>query len=337
MKQFVLLLFLSATCAMSGPSAEPLRLEASLDAMGSVFSIVAYGDDRTTMESAVEDAFEEVRRLDRMLSNYRSNSEWSKVNRLAGSQSVIVSTELFRLLAACNWYSAASDGAFDISVGPLMKVWGFYRGSGRLPHRSEVRSALRFVGYRRLLLDDRNSAVRFERPGVELDPGGIGKGYAVDQIVKVLKTGGIRSALVSAGGSSIFAMSSPPNEPGWRVAIRNPLNKNLSIEEITLRDQSMSTSGTYEKFFTAGGQIYSHIMDPRTGWPAPGMLSVSVIAPAALDSEAWTKPVFINGRRWAAERLPKGLRAYLCEDPAGRGARTRFADKRMEPQCAWLQ
>ncbi|MFN0167697.1 MAG: FAD:protein FMN transferase [Bryobacteraceae bacterium] len=305
--------------------------------MGSVYSIVVYGADRTTMESAVEDAFEEVRRLDRMLSNYRPNSEWSKVNRLAGSQSVIVSTELFRLLAACDTYSTLSDGAFDISVGPLMKVWGFYRGSGRLPHQAEIRTALRLVGYRNIVLDPRHSIVRFKRPGVEIDPGGIGKGYAVQRIVEVLKAGGIQSALVSAGGSSIFALGSPPNEAGWRIAIRNPLNKDVSIEEITLHDRSMSTSGTYEKFFTAGGRTYSHIMDPRTGWPAPGMLSVSVIAPSPLDSEAWTKPVFINGRRWAAQRLPNGFRAYLCEDPAGRTARRRFADTRMEPQCAWLQ
>lgn len=325
MKPVVLLLFLGASAA-SLFAGELLRLEQSLDAMGSVYSIVAYGEDRSRMLAAVDQAFDEVRRLDRMLSNYRPDSELSRVNGAAARGPVHVSEELFRLLEACLEYSRQSEGAFDISVGPLMKVWGFYRGSGRLPHRAEIRGVFGRIGYRRVTLDRSTRSVKFERDGMELDPGGIGKGYAVDRVIEILKAAEIKSALVSAGSSSIFALGSPPNEKGWKISVRHPRDLRKSVSEVVLRDTSLSTSGTSEKFFRAEGKLYSHIMDPRTGYPAQGVLSVTVIAPKCIDSEAWTKPVFINGGVWAAKHLRKEFRVFLCEDKGG-----------SEQACAWLQ
>jgi thiamine biosynthesis lipoprotein len=326
----VLVLFLLPLMGAASESARPaaktdtLRLESSVVAMGSAYSVVVYGEDRTHMEEAVDAAFEEVHRLDEMLSNYRPESELSEVNRAAAERPVAVTQELFDLLAACVKYSRESDGAFDITVGPLMKVWGFYKGTGRLPHRAEVRAALDRVGYRHIVLDRPNRTVRFARSGAELDPGGIGKGYAVDRMIEVLKQYGIRTALVSASGSSIFGLGAPPGEKGWKVQIRDPKDQSKSVAEVYLKDESMSTSGNYEKFFRAEGKIYSHIMDPRTGWPAQGVLTVSVVAPRTLDSEAWTKPFFVNGREWAAKHKPAGLRAFFCEDLP-------------EKSCAWLQ
>lgn len=325
MKHSVVLLLLAALVAAgSEVNKAPLRLERSLDAMGSTFTAVLYGEDVGKMQSAVEQAFDEVRRLDHMLSNYIPSSELSEVNRRAAAQPVGVSTEFFNLLAACITYSRQSEGAFDISVGPLMKVWGFYKGSGRLPHRAEIRGAMASVGYSNILLDSKNHTVRFARTGVELDPGGIGKGYAVDRMAGILKESGVQSALINAAGSSIYAIGSPPNERGWRTKIRDPKDASKTAEEVYLKNQSMSTSGNYEKSFVAEGKIYSHIMDPRTGYPAKGMLSVSVIAPKTLDTEAWTKPYFIQGREWAAKHKQKGFRVFLCED-------------RSETACAWLQ
>ena len=161
MKQIVVVLFLLAVFGPLAVSSEQLRLESSADAMGSTYSLVLYGEDRSRLEAASEEAFEEVRRLDRMLSNYRPDSEWSEVNRHAAERPVKVSVELFKLFSACVEYSRLSDGAFDISVGPLMKVWGFYKGSGHLPHRAEVRGALTKVGYRNLILDPAAKTVRF--------------------------------------------------------------------------------------------------------------------------------------------------------------------------------
>ncbi len=328
MKQIVVVLFLLAVFAPLAATSEELRLESSVDAMGSTYSLVLYGEDRGHIEAASEEAFQEVRRLDRMLSNYRPESEWSEVNRHAAERPVKVSAELFHLLSACVEYSRQSEGAFDISVGPLMKVWGFYKGSGHLPKAAEVRGALSKVGYRNILLDPGGRTVRFAREGVELDPGGIGKGYAVDRMVEILRKDGIAAALVSASGSSIYALGAPPGEAGWRVRIRDPKDEEKTVTEVTLKNESMSTSGNYEKFFLAEGKMYSHIMDPRTGFPATGMLSASVITPLTLDSEAWTKPCYINGREWTAKHHPKGFRVFLCPDTGEGGT---------GQSCAWLQ
>lgn len=293
--------------------------------MGSTFSIAAWGSDRGTLAAAVESALEEARRLDRMLSNYRPESEWSVVNRNASNRDVTVSQELFDLLAACVRYSEQSEGAFDITVGPLMRVWGFYKGSGRMPHRSEVRAALARIGYKNLDLQPTTRTVRFRKNGLEIDPGGIGKGYAVDRMAEILRANGVSGALINAGGSSMYGLNTPADDPrGWKVVIRDPRHADKHVAELYLKNQSMSTSGNYEKFFKVGKRIYSHIMDPRTGFPSMGMYSVSVVAPRCIDSEAWTKPTYILGRQWAAKHLPAGFRAFLCED-------------RGEAQCAWLQ
>jgi thiamine biosynthesis lipoprotein len=323
-QQFVIVLFLLAASAAYGQQ-DLLRLEKSADAMGSTYSIALYGSDRVKMEAAIDAAFDEVRRLDELLSNYLPGSQWSEVNRNAAVKPVKVSPELFQVLSACVEYSRESEGAFDITVGPLMKVWGFYKGSGHLPHKPEIAAALAKVGYRHIVLDKAAQTVRFDRQGVEMDPGGIGKGYAVDRMVEVLKKNGFRTALIAGSGSSIYGMGAPPDEPrGWPVKIKDPWDNRKTQAEVFLKDSSMSTSGSYEKFFRAEGKIYAHIMDPRTGYPAQGSVSVSVISPRTIDSEVWAKPYFINGRPWAAKHRPKDFRVFFCED-------------RMEKPCAWLQ
>lgn len=304
--------------------AELLRLESSVEAMGSTYSVVLYGPDRDKLEAAAELAFTEAKRLDEELSNYKPDSPWSQVNRFAAERPVKVPPELFDLLSDCVNYSKLSGGAFDITVGPLMRVWGFYKGTGHLPKPGEVKAALEHVGYRNILLDPQTQTVRFAKKGVEMDPGGIGKGFAVDRIVDVLRKAGIKTALVSGSGSSIYGMGAPPGEKGWSISIRDPRDETKTAQQVLLHDESLSTSGSYEKFFEAEGKIYAHIMDPRTGFPARGMLSVSVITPRTIDSEAWCKPFFINGRAWAAQHKPERTRVFFCEDKA-------------EQQCVWLQ
>ena len=333
MKHRVLTLFLIFALAPAAkpdakaPEKQPemSRAEGSVDAMGSAFTVVAYGKDRDLLQSAVESALEEARRLDQLLSNYKPESEWSQVNRGAADHPVHVSPELFQLLSACVNYSRQSDGAFDITVGPLMKIWGFYKGSGHLPHRAEVLGALSQTGYKGLLLDPKNQTVQFARHGMEMDPGGIGKGYAVDKMADVLEQNGITSALISGGGSSIYAIGAPPQDPkGWVINIKNPRNTSKTVASAFLKDESLSTSGNYEKFFYAEGRLWSHIMDPRTGYPSTGMLSVSVITPKTIDSEAWCKPYYILGRDWTLKHKPKNFRVFMCED-------------RSDVPCAWLQ
>ncbi len=319
----VVLCLSGSVCATT--QAPLLRLEKSGEAMGSTYTVDLYGSSRIPMEAAADAAFDEVRRLDDLLSNYKPDSELSQVNRRAAAAPMKISPELFQILAGCVEYSRQSEGAFDISVGPLMKVWGFYKGSGHLPHRAEVQAALTKVGYRHVHLDPAAQTVWFDRAGVELDPGGIGKGYAVDRMVNVLRQKGFTIALVAGSGSSIYGMGAPPSEPrGWRVEIKNPWDASKTSAEVFLKDMSMSTSGSYEKFFRAEGKTYAHIMDPRTGYPAQGSVSVSVIAPRTIDSEVWAKPYFVNGRPWAVKHKPNDFRVFFCED-------------RTDQPCAWLQ
>lgn len=307
-----------------GFSEKPIRLERSVGAMGTLYTVDLYGSNLGTLQAAAEDAFEEVKRLDAMLSNYLPDSELSHVNSSAADEAVPVSRELFDLIEKCMNASRESEGAFDVTVGPLMKAWGFYKGSGHLPHRAEVRMALNNIGYQNIELDRQHLTIHFKKHGMSLDPGGVGKGYAVDRMVAILRKHGITSGLISGGGSSIYGIGKPPNDPrGWYIRIQDPKDTKQTASELYLNNNSVSTSGSYEKFFWAEGKLYSHIMDPRTGYPSEGTLSVSIVAPHTLDSEIWAKPYYILGRKWTAQHLRPGFHVLMCEDKAGAA-------------CAWL-
>ncbi len=295
------------------PSGPLQRYEASASIMGSVYTIAAYGGHRGRLASAIRTAFDEARRIDALLSNYKPDSELSRINLEAADGPVEVSPEMARLLARCLEYSRRSDGAFDITVGPLMNVWGFFKGSGELPSISAISQARRHVGYRLLSLDLKKRTIEFRTTGVELDPGGIGKGYAVDRMANVLRGAEVTRAFISAAGSSLYAIGTPPDEPrGWYVRIRDPESAEVTRAELYLKDGSLSTSGSYEKFFEADGKTYSHIMDPRTGRPAEAVASVSVLSRHTLDSEAWTKAFFVNGRKWSETHKREDFRVFLC-------------------------
>ena len=197
-----------------------------------------------------------------------------------------------------------------------MKAWGFYRGTGELPQPEELVKALGTVGYTNIILDEQYLTIRLAKEGVELDPGGIGKGFAVDKMVEILKSHEVYSALIVAGGSTIYGLGTPPNEPGWTVTIKDPRQPSKVAETLSLKNEAVSTSGNLEKFFWADGKIWGHIIDPRTGYPANGTLSVSVIAPRSVDSEAWTKPYYIHGRRWTEKHKQDNFRVFYCEEQA---------------------
>ncbi len=302
--------------AMSPAAEEPEleRYEASASVMGSEMRIALYGPRKGALASAAVAAFEEARRIDRLISNYRLDSEWSRLNDEAGRGPVKVSRESVDLLAACVEYSRRSEGAFDVTVGRLVEAWGFFRGSGSLPGGLRLQRALASTGYQRLELDRANQTVHFAVPGLSLDPGGIGKGYAVERMADLLRRYRVESALISAGTSTLYAIGAPPDRPeGWPVEIREPRNPDLAATTVRLRDSSLSTSGSYEKLFEVDGKVYSHIFDPRTGAPAQGTLSASVVADSALDSEAWSTALFVNGSDWARRKAPADLRIFFCE------------------------
>ena len=284
-------------------SASLTRYEASRAAMGTEFNVVAYGQDPKLLAEAVEEAFEEIDRLDAQMSNYKPDSELSLINREAASHAVRVEPGLFALIQKSLKYSEETGGAFDITVGPLMKAWGFFRGQGRVPSAEELQSVLRCVGYQHVKLDSSERTIRFDTPGVELDLGGIAKGFAVDRAVAILRENGVAAALVSSGMSSIYALGAPPNEQGWKITLRDPFDSERAADVVYLKNFSMSTSGNYNKFFKLGGKTYSHIMDPHTGMPVENMLSTTVFVASTTDSDALSK-LYVLGT--------EGSRQYLA-------------------------
>ena len=182
--------------------------------MASVYAIEAYGPDAETLPRMVEEAFDEVDRIDRMMSHYKAESPLSRVNREAARHPVTVDRELFDFIAGAMRYNRDSEGAFDITVGPLMKAWGFFRGDGRMPTAEELGAARRRVGAGHVILNESATSIGFDVDGVELDLGGIAKGYAVDRVVGLLRARRISAALISAGGSTIYGLGAPPGRDG---------------------------------------------------------------------------------------------------------------------------
>jgi len=273
--------------------------------MGSTFSIVLYGLDRDRLESAARAAFDEVRRLDQLLSALRPDSECSLINRSAGHGPVRVSREFYRLLERCLRQSRETEGAFDITIGPLKRAWGFHGGTGTVPAADVLAEARAHVGHHLVQLDAGTETVQFDHPGVEIDLGGIGKGYAVDRAADVLRAHGIDTALVTGSTSSLYGLGAPPAEPrGWRADVRDSGHRGTRLAEVFLRDTALTTSGTGEKCFWSGGTLYSHILDPRTGWPLQSVTQVSVVGPGAEDGEVWAKACLLNGAGWATGRTP---------------------------------
>lgn len=263
--------------------------------MGCVYTIDSYGNDLARLREAAAAALDEVDRIDRLMSHYKKDSELSRVNREAAKAPVKVDPELFDFIAECLRYSRESEGAFDITVGPLMKAWGFFKGEGRMPGETELARARHSVGYQHVILSRKDGTIFFDKAGVEIDLGGIAKGYAVDRAVAVLKHRGVTSALFSAGGSTTYALGAPPGKQAWEIEIQDPVARDRIATRVQLKDLALSVSGSYEKFFELNGKRYSHIMDPRTGLPVQGVLSVVVITGDGLRGDALDNVFYVFG------------------------------------------
>lgn len=291
----------------------------SRPAMGTSFEIYLYASGPERASELFEMAFDEIERVEEALSNYRPSSELSRINANASEGPVVTDKEVFDLLAQALDYSQRSDGAFDITVGKLMKAWGFFRGSGHFPSDQELTLARQQAGWQNVKLDQRARSIYFLKRDIELDLGGIGKGYALDRVAELLSEAGVKAALISSGSSSIYAIGAPPGKVGWPVRIPDPMDRTRTLCTILLKGESLSTSGSYEKFFQLNGRTYCHIMDPRTGRPVEGMLQTTVITPKATDSDALSTAVFVMGPQPSAKLLDKitGASALLVTNRIG--------------------
>jgi thiamine biosynthesis lipoprotein len=287
-----------AVAAQAGPA----HHQQSRVSMACTYTIEAYGD-QPSLPAILESGLDEVDRIDRLMSHYKPASQLSRLNREAALRPVAVSRELFDFLSLCLREGRDSDGAFDVTVGPLMKAWGFFRGEGRLPEATALAEARQRTGYQHVVLDEAALTVRFARQGMELDLGGIAKGYAVDRVVALLRERGVASALVSAGGSTLYALGAPPGTAGWNVSVADPVDGTRTATRLTLRDRALSMSGSSEKVFEKDGRRYSHVMDPRTGRPVSGVLAVAVVTDTGTRGDALDNSFFVAGVEKTRSRL----------------------------------
>jgi len=247
--------------------------------------------------AAGEAALEQIERLEEQLSVYRDTSDLSYLNQNAGQGPVRVENRLYELLKRCAELTQQTQGAFDVSAGALVRAWGFAGGDKRIPGRQELENALARTGMQYVEFNDQDNSICYGRDGLEINLGSIGKGYAVDEAITLMRREfNIDSALIQGGFSSIFALGTPPGDPGgWKVAIQNPLNTRQYIATVRLRDRALGTSGTANQYFYADDKRYGHVLDPRTGSPADELAGASVIADDTATADALATALFVMG------------------------------------------
>ncbi len=282
---------LEADAPEAPPAPEFSLLRFSRAAMATTFEVmIPFG---TPDAHAAADALDEIDRLEAQLTVYRDTSEVSRLNRLAAHAPIPVEEGLYGLLDLSACLSAATDGAFDVTAGSLIKAWGFYKGPRRVPSDEEIRQALERTGMRHVVLDPERRTVHFLRRGLEINLGSIGKGYALDRAARLLN---LSSALLHGGHSSVYARGTEPgDERGWAVGLVHPWQPERRVAVVRLRDRALGTSAATFRHLEYNGRKLGHTLDPRSGWPAEGMASASVIAPTAAEADALATAFYVLG------------------------------------------
>lgn len=286
--------------------ADSARYEYEEPHMGTKFRIVAYAADKSIADKAAKEGFARVAELNAIMSDYLATSELMQLCKkfeVKIGEPVKVSDDLFYVLEKAQAVSKLSDGAFDVTVRPVVVLWRHARRTQRLPDPKELAEAKEKVGYQKMMLDANAKTVKLTVPGMELDLGGIAKGFAADEVLKVLAMHGITNALVAAGGD-IAVSGAPPGTDGWKVDIA-PLPGSKEKRTLRLKDAAVSTSGDAEQFVVIDGIRYSHIVDPRTGIGLTGQRSVTVIARRGIDADSLTKMASILPGEKVLERFAK--------------------------------
>jgi thiamine biosynthesis lipoprotein len=309
-------MFLTCVGCRSAPEPQNLsRFEFTSPHMGTLFKITLYSADKTSAASAAECAFQRVAELDGMMSDYQADSELMTLCDQPYGQPVRVSQELFAVLQQAQKFAELSDGAFDVTVGPYVRLWRFARKKKTLPTSKEIEAAGKAVGFRKLRLDPRRRTVTLLVPNMRLDLGGIAKGYAADQALHLLKARGIDRALVAASGD-LAASRPPPGKDGWTVGITDiDVRDNQAGRTIRLQNAGISTSGDTEQYVEIGGNRYSHIVDPHTGLGLTNRVQVSIVARSSTATDALATTLSVMGAQRGLELIKKlpGTAAFILE------------------------
>ena len=290
-----LLFFCSTALLLScSPSQEKLYKE-TRSSMHTIVSITVSSDSEEKAKAAIDKAFSELERLAKLLNFYSDDSEISAINRYAGNKPVRVSPETTEIIEKALYVSENTEGAFDVTVGPLVRLWDFQKKI--IPDRAIVKEKLKLVGYKNIVIDKGTSTVFLKTKGIQIDLGGIVKGYAADKAAEILKQHGIKAGIVAVAGD-IKTFGIRPDSSLWNVGIQNPrqqTDKDEILAVVGLSNTAVSTSGDYQKFFIKDGRRYHHLLNPKTGYPDSECRSVTVIAKDAAFTDAFATGIFVLG------------------------------------------
>lgn len=262
--------------------------------MGSDFEITVVENNISKANYFIDLAIKEISRIESLISSWDKNSQTSLINNSAGIRPVQVDKELFELISRSIKISALTQGAFDISYAPMDKLWYFDKEMEKLPTAQQIAQSVSKVGYENIIINEKKRTVFLNKKGMKIGFGAIGKGYAADKAKDILIQNDVKSGIINASGD-LTAWGQKPSGDDWMVAVVNPLNKNKVFSWLPIKNSSIVTSGNYEKFITVDGKSYSHIIDPRTGYPSEGILSVTIISQNAELADALATSVFVLG------------------------------------------
>jgi thiamine biosynthesis lipoprotein len=270
--------------------------------MGSTFEITVVDDDAIRANNHIDAAVTEIKRIERLISSWDMASQTSEINKNAGVKAIRVKKELFQLIERAKSISKLTDGAFDISYASMDRIWKFDKSMEQMPSDKEIKLSVAKVGAKNIELDAKNNTIFLNKKGMKIGFGAIGKGYAADKAKTLLQERGVSAGIINASGD-MNAWGSQPDGTPWRVAIRNPMNKNKVFALMPLQNKAVVTSGNYEKYVRFNGVRYTHIIDPRTGYPATELISVTVFAPKAELADALATAVFVMGKEAGIDRI----------------------------------
>ena len=282
--------------------------------MGSNFDITVVAKDSISAMSAIDMAVAEISRIEKLISSWDPDSETSAINKSAGVSPIKVSEELFNLITRCISLSGLTDGAFDISYASMDRIWKFDGSMKEMPSQEKINASIANVGYKNILLDKENHTVFLKNYGMKIGFGGIGKGYAADVAKNLLQEKGIIAGIINASGD-MNTWGKQPNGSPWKVAITNPLDKEKAYALLPITG-AVATSGNYVKYVEFNGKRYSHIIDPRTGFPSSGIISATVFAPSAELADALATSFFIMDGDIGLDRIEQlpSIECILIKD-----------------------
>ena len=287
----------------------------SLKLMGSRFDISVVSSDSLSASQFIDLAIHEITRIETLISSWDENSQTSEIINSAGIKPVQVDLELFELIERSISLSKLTDGAFDISYASMDNIWKFDGSMKIMPSEKEIKNAVSKVNYKNIILDKENHTVFLKSKGMKIGFGAIGKGYAADKAKKLLVAKGVKAGIINASGD-MNTWGKQPNGEDWKVAITNPLNKNKSFALLPIKNGAVVTSGNYEKFVSFNGKRYTHIIDPRTGYPSSGIISATVFAPKAELADALATSIFVMGVEVGLNRINQlpNIECILIDD-----------------------